>query len=379
MKKLLFRKFITDNLKLFSAIIFSIGSIVWVIQSVNFLDIVTEDGHSFKIYALYTLLNFPKIIHRILPFVFFISLFYQIIKYENDNELLVFWIHGVKKTQLINVIVLYSVLLGIFQILLGGFISPKGQDEARSFIRSSNLDFFPSIIREGKFVDTVKDLTIFIEKQNENGEYENIYLKDDVETSAEGDRSQIIFAKKAKLINLDNNRYFKLFNGKLIKTENEKIDVFEFKSIDFSLSKFETKTTTFPKIQEVNIIILVKCLIYESNNKLDKFQNYDSIGCNTNAIKNIKQELLKRLYMPVYIPLIALMSCLLLLRSKENATYNTLKYLIFFMIFSIIVISEILLRYSAQSHLGFLSFIFFPIILFFCIYLNLIISLRSKI
>ena len=100
MKKLLFRKFIKDNLKLFIAIIFSIGSIVWVIQSVGFLDIVTEDGHSFKVYLLYTLFNFPKIIHRILPFIFFISLFYQIIKYENDNEMLIFWIHGVKKNSI---------------------------------------------------------------------------------------------------------------------------------------------------------------------------------------------------------------------------------------------------------------------------------------
>ena len=77
MKKLLFQKFMLDNFKMFSIIVFSIGSIVWIIQSVNFLDFVTEDGHSFKIYFYYSLLNFPKIIQRILPFVFFISLFYQ--------------------------------------------------------------------------------------------------------------------------------------------------------------------------------------------------------------------------------------------------------------------------------------------------------------
>ena len=202
--------------------------IVWVIQSVNYLDLIIEDGHNFNVYFTFSLFNFPKIFHRILPFIFFISLFYQIIKYENDNEMLIFWIHGVKKIQLINIVILYSLFLGLFQILLGGYISPKGQDEARSFIRNSNLDFFPSIIREGKFVDTVKDLTIFIEKKNANGDYVNIYLKDDVETDEKGNRSQIIFAKRAKLINEQNNRYFRLFDGKLIKAENEKIKIFQF-------------------------------------------------------------------------------------------------------------------------------------------------------
>ena len=86
MKKLLFRKFIKDNLKVFVIIIFSIGSIVWIIQSVNFLDFITEDGHSFKIYFYYSVLNFPKIIQRILPFVFFITLFYQLIHYEKKND-----------------------------------------------------------------------------------------------------------------------------------------------------------------------------------------------------------------------------------------------------------------------------------------------------
>ena len=80
MKKLLFQKFLKDTLKFFIIICLSIGSIVWVIQAVGFLDFVTEDGHSLYVYFAYSLLNFPKLIHRILPFVFFISLYYQISK-----------------------------------------------------------------------------------------------------------------------------------------------------------------------------------------------------------------------------------------------------------------------------------------------------------
>ena len=82
MKKLLFIHFFKDTLKFFIIVTLSLSLIVWVIQAVGFLDFVTEDGHSLYIYFLYTIHNFPKIIHRIMPFVFFISLFYQLNQYE---------------------------------------------------------------------------------------------------------------------------------------------------------------------------------------------------------------------------------------------------------------------------------------------------------
>ena len=88
MEKLIYRKFAKDVFLFFLLVSISISLIVWVIQAVNFLDIVTEDGHGLKVYFLYTLLSLPKIFSKILPFIYFISLFYIILKYENDNELI---------------------------------------------------------------------------------------------------------------------------------------------------------------------------------------------------------------------------------------------------------------------------------------------------
>ena len=102
MKKLVFRKFVLDVLIFFIFSILIMGLIVWTIQAINFFDFVSEDGHGLKVYFLYTLLNFPKIIHRILPFMFFISLFFTIIKYELNNELSIFWINGISKIKFIR-------------------------------------------------------------------------------------------------------------------------------------------------------------------------------------------------------------------------------------------------------------------------------------
>lgn len=195
MEKLVFRKFFFDTVSFFFISIVSISLIVWVIQAVNYLDFVSEDGHSFLVYFKYTLLNYPKILSRLIIFIFFISIFYTISTYEDKNELIIFWINGITKKSFLNFIIKFSFLLVIIQLVLNLLIVPKTQDMARSFLRTSNIDYFPSLIKSKKFVNTVENLTLFIEKKNENGELENIFLKDNRDKI----NSQIISAKRGLL------------------------------------------------------------------------------------------------------------------------------------------------------------------------------------
>tara|TARA_B100000780_G_scaffold194039_1_gene136810 strand:+ start:635 stop:1777 length:1143 start_codon:yes stop_codon:yes gene_type:complete len=380
MKKLIFKKFIIDVLKTFIIICVSVSLIVWVIQAVKFLDFVTEDGHSFRVYFSYTLLNLPKIIHRILPFVFFISLFYQITQYEEKNELLVLWSNGVSKINFINTIIIYSIIITVIQQLLGLYFSPLSQDKARSFIRNSNIDFFPSLIKEGKFIDTVSDLTIFIDEQDELGNYKNIFLKDSLNKSNVGQdiRSQIIYAKSGRLVNENNRKYFKLFDGKVINNNNGDITNFAFERIDFNLDKYASKTTVFPKVQEVNTMELVNCMSHMRRKIIEEFIS-EILVCDKSRMEDVKQELLKRFYIPFYLPLLGLIISLLIIKSKENRGYNNHKIYIFFISFFIIVISEFSLRYSASHSFGFLFFITFPVFFFLTTYISLITKFKNKI
>ena len=380
MKKLIFKKFVGDVFKTFIIICISISLIVWVIQAVKFLDYVTEDGHSFKIYFSYTILNLPKIIHRIFPFVFFISLFYEITRYELKNELLVLWANGIKKISFINTVIIYSLLITSFQIFLGSYISPFSQNKARDFIRNSNIDFFPSLIKSGKFIDTVSDLTIFIETQDEFGNYQNIFLKDSLneEKTNNENRFQIIYAKSGKLITNDKKKKFRLFDGKIINNSNGDITNFSFDRVDFNLDKYTSKTTVYPKIQEVSSKELLRCMYYIYKNKIKEF-NSSYLTCSKTIMSEIIQELLKRIYKPMYLPLIGLIISLQIINSKENKNYERHKVFIFLITFFLIVASEFSLRFSTNSIHSFIFFISFPILLFLTIYISLITKFKNKI
>ena len=119
MKKILFRKLMSDYLIFLSLALLSTGIVIWVFQAVNYLDIMIEDGRNYMVYLSYTLLNFPKIFSRLLPFILFFSLYYVTTKYENKNEYIIFWNFGINKIQIINFIFKFSIILMLIQIILG--------------------------------------------------------------------------------------------------------------------------------------------------------------------------------------------------------------------------------------------------------------------
>ena len=378
MKKLIFQRFLKDALISFIIIGFSISLIIWVIQAVNFLDFVTDDGHSLGVYFSYTLFNLPKIIHRILPFVFFVSLFYTISQYELKNELIIYWNNGINKITFINVIIAYSILIFVFQLFMSLFASPFSQNKARTFLRNSNVDFFPSLIRPGKFIDTVSNLTIFIQSKDQLGFYKNIFLYDSLDSveNIKKNKSQEIHARRGTLMNQDNKKIFVLYDGKITNIQNGNIHSFKFDRIEFDLTKYSSKSTVYPKIQEAPSKDIFNCIYYNYKKKLYKF-SAKYLRCETEIINDIQQELLKRFFKPLYIPLIALVSCLLIARSKESKNYDYFKFFLFSFIFFLIVISEVSLRYFGHGENRLLAFIIIPILIFSTIYIFLITKFRN--
>ena len=363
MKKLLFRKFLADHISQFFFFGISLSVIVWVIQAVNFLEFVTEDGHGLKIYFLYTFLNLPKIFHRLLPFIFLLSLFYQLTKYEDRNELLIFWTHGIGYKKFINVVIIYSILFSFFQIFLGSFISPKSQDTARSFIRSSTVDFFPNLIKEKKFIDVMDGLTIFADNKDNINNYSNIILSENIGEN----KIKIISAKSGNLISRDGNKYFELGNGKIIEINDGKITNFSFDKIIYSLNKYKSKTTTYQKIQEAPTLDLFICVNnYYLKNISKSVINF--LQCQEQSFDDVKQEIFKRIIKPFYIPLVALICCFVIFVSREKINFKRKRFYIFLISFLSLAYSEILLKYSGKSVFGFGLFLLTPIIFFIIVY-----------
>ena len=366
MKKILFRKLLVDYLSFFLIALLGSSIVVWVFQAVNFLDIMIEDGRDYTIYINYSLLNFPKILSRLYPFVLFFSIFHITSKFEYNNELLILWNFGVNKIELINFIFRFSLILMIVQIIFSSLIIPKSQDLARSFLRSSTVNFFGNFIKPQRFNDTIKDVTIYSERKDNEGNLFNLYLKKQIDQN----NFQITYAKKGVFKEFNNIPVLVLFDGATITGKNDKITNFSFSKSDFPLNNFSSNTTTYKKTQELSSFKLLKCLqLLNSKKKVGekKIEN-----CSKENLRNIYKELYKRFLIPFYIPLLVLIPFLLILSSKESSNYSKLKIItfligLFFIIFSETTIKIISIIYFKNLLISLIPFflLIFLYLLFF--------------
>jgi len=376
MKKLIFKKLFKDILVFFAVMSLSLTVIVWVIQAVNFLDFVSEDGHSFRVYFSYTFLNFPKIFSRIFLITFFIANIYIITKYEENNELILFWTMGISKNEFIKNIVKFSIFFMLIQILFSSLISPKSLDTARSYIRNSNIDLFPSLIREKQFVDTVSNLTIYVDKINNNKtKMQNIFIKDERDANY---TYQLILAKEGELVNINDKNLFILKNGEVFNRNKNNSSSFKFENFEFNLSDITTKTTTIPKLQETASKDLIKCYLNIKNNKKYIIEQ-SKLNCDIESLKNLNEELLKRFYLPLFLPIISLISCLIILSNKEEKSFGNYKVKIFIFGFAIIFFSESSIKYVGTSLINNSLIFIFPLLIYLFIYLFILRKLKYKI
>ena len=363
MNKLIFRKFYLDILSFFLLSSLAITAIVWVIQGVNLLDIVTEQGHSFRVYFIYTLLNLPKIFSKLIIFAYFLSLFVIINRYENNNEILVFWINGINKITFINFIFKISIFFLLVQLIFNVLIVPYTQNLSQKFLKNSSIDFFPKLIQEKKFSKVSKNLNIFVEKYKENGILEGIYIKEKLNN----DENKIIISSKGKLIQSNDGYKFKLYKGKIINIDKKGNFNLGFKETIYELDEINFKTRKEIKLGETKTSFLIYCL-----NKFINSRKDDDKRCGQKdnfLIKDIYEEAFKRIINPSYIIILSLISSLLILKLKVPKFQNYFKFFLFLLGFFIIIFSELSYKFINMSLNIEILFISMPILFIILFYL----------
>ena len=365
----IYRHFFSELGKYFFVVLFTFTAIVWAVQAVNYLDLIVDDGHAVSVYLGYSLLNISKIITKFIPLSFLLALFLTILKFEDESEFMILWTAGLNKIKVVNFFFIVSLMVTIIQIILASSINPQVLNHSRSIIRSSNLDFISSMIKTNQFNDTVEGLTIYVEKKDENGLMENIFIRDDKKIlrgldTAEDTGSLTIFAQKGKIEKRDKD-YLSLENG-TIQTENKdkEIQSVNFKKTSLLVQGMKTKSIVQPKLQETSSAILIKCL-FEKNSE-EKLLN-----CAERSKLDALSEFNRRFGMSLYIPYVALLCSFLLISRNESKRKNLYKYFYFGLAFVNLIVAEILVRYSGKSLTYSMIYYLIPIISVPILYLSL--------
>ena len=369
----IYLNFIKEILKTFLVILFGLTLIAWTVRAVNFLDLIVESGYSVSTYFQYSLLNLFGILTKFVPLAFLLSLMIFIVKQIQEKEFLILWTSGVKKIKIVNLFFFISIFVLIFYLFLSTFITPLALNESRSIIRQNNFNSLVPTIRAQQFSDSFKGFTFIVEKKTKNN-IENVFIHDSSNTlknltSNKKDNAATTITAKNGLVE---EKKMILFNGQIItsKKDNSKNEMIKFEQLNINLENLKTGNITQPKLQETSTFELLQCM--------KKIVGEDEGFCKESAKKEITTVLNRRILLPLYIPIIALLCSFLLIKSKKRKNIFLNKYSIFILSFAILLYAELIVRYTGISKIISILFTYSPLVLIPMIYISLIYKLSRE-
>jgi len=338
--------FAQEFLKNYLSILFAFGLIIWITQAVRLLDLIGEEGNSITTYFLYILSILPKFFSRISIIIFFISFVVTISKFEEHNELRALWFSGLEKKKFINYLLRSTVIFVLILIIIRCFIVPHFSNYSRYLLLNTGVGAIGPLLKQNNFNNPLKKITIYVGKKNQINELEDIILFED-----DSNIKKTIVAKSGVVINENNKNLLVLVEGSIQEERKDrKISILDFDKTTLDLSQYSKKTVDYYKFNEMFFLELLK----RSNNKNDV------------QLSNIVGELNDRIVMPLFIPSLILLACLLIITNKEIINNNFIKLIIFSYGILIIIISEILLDFSSKN-INLNLFLYVAPILFFII------------
>ena len=358
----IYQNFFLEIIKSFFVILFGLSIIALTVRAVNFLELVVDSGYPITTYFEFSFLNLFGILPKFIPLSFLIALILFIVKHIQDSEFVILWTSGVKKIQIVNLFFYTSLIVLVFYLIFSTFLTPLALNKSRQLLAQDQLNSFLPTIRSQQFTDSFKGFTFIVEKKIGN-EIQNIFLHDksrnlkNLSTNISSNADTTIIAQngvvdKKKLI---------LFNGQIIssKRDQSKSEIIKFDQINIDLSKLSTTTIKKSKVQETSTLELLKCF---------REKNIDLKTCH--KLSEIIPNLNRRIVLPFYIPAIALICSLLLIRVKGKY-FNSLS--IFILSFLVLLFSELTIRYTGINDLIRTIFLFFPffLLVLFYTFLNL--------
>ncbi len=156
----------------------ALAFIVWLTQSLQFLQFVINKGLAIGAWLKLTMLLLPWFISVILPAALFLVIVFVYNKLTMDRELVVAQAAGVSRFGLARPALLSALAAAGVGYLLVLVIVPTAFQSFRDLQWSIRNDVSHILLREGSFNRVAKDLTVYVRGRGENGDLLGVLIHD---------------------------------------------------------------------------------------------------------------------------------------------------------------------------------------------------------
>lgn len=217
----------------------TLTGIVWLTQSLRFIDLIVNKGLDVSMFLYLSFLLFPSMLMLILPLALFISVLMVYNRFISDSEMIVFKSSGISRLGLTVPALVVALGVTLLGYLISLYLLPASYREfkdTQTFIRNN---YASVLLQEGVFSTPTKGLTVYIESRSGSGELHGILVHD----ARNPDRPITYMAQSGTLVRTDAGPRFDLVQGhrQEIDKEHGNLSVLKFDSYPMDLSVYTSE------------------------------------------------------------------------------------------------------------------------------------------
>ena len=153
-------------------------SVIWLTQSLRFLDFIINRGLSALSFLKVTLLLLPSILTAIIPVAVLCAVIYTFNRLTIDRELVVMRSAGIGPWGLARPVIALGILATVLGYLLTLWLSPAGFREFKDEQAILRSDFHHLLLRKGTFNNLIPGFTVYYREQDKEGRFRGILIQD---------------------------------------------------------------------------------------------------------------------------------------------------------------------------------------------------------
>ena len=290
----------------FLLVVFSLLSMLWLTQSLRFVEMVTKKGLPVKLFVELTSLLMPQLYFLISPIALFIAVLFVYNRMLADRELVIMQSAGISPFKNATGAIFMGLVLTFIGFYVQNVTIPAAEKDFRELEWEVKNNVSHLMFREGEF-NNVKNMTIFIQKHEADGSVSGILVSDEHDPNKKVNLS----AQKGRIVYTDDGPRIILLNG-----SRQEVDLNNSSFTSLAFQRYMVDLGTFGKngIKEPSVREL----------KLKELLNANSNSALTDQQKRkYLVEGNRRLIVPWYNLVFALLGCTGLLIGNFNRRGQT--------------------------------------------------------
>jgi lipopolysaccharide export system permease protein len=220
----------------FLATLLVLVAMVWLTQSLRFIDLITNKGIDLLSFLKITMMLITPLSYVIVPIALLISVISLISKFSHDRELVVLRNAGLSNYQIAKPIIIYAVIITVLNYAISFYLMPKSYREFKDMQEMFKNKYLSLFLEEGVFNTQINNLTVYIDQKEDDANFKGIFIYD----SRNSQKPVTIMAESGSVTRTNIGPEFLLYNGSQ-QEENRQVgntSLVFFDSYRFNLSLF---------------------------------------------------------------------------------------------------------------------------------------------